>query len=910
MLVQKNAGPGPEVINGATRLFSGLADLDYKPGYNNHTYFQYLSNNKNDISLLGAYHPEEIFDKYIIRVAGKGFIVVNHPFEIYGIPDAHECINGNLPLRLVLDIDTRQKPDPINSGLTFLDTNKISRKDLLSRILIACADILNSDLNHFVPLNAFTLASFVEKVANRVGKPYSKFINLGLYKSRFSLQLLGSAKGDRVKRPAISSVKEEYHELEDYLVQSNLRLATLGRVLSTFKPGHWKHAPFVISVMKKINYKELEFGEATKFSAKPKQGIVKRIGDAISNPRPLIELSEIAINVEKLRNAPEAYPDFLNTEKTTTLIRSPLGTWKTTALREIIMALKDKVRDISSLPCYIWISYRKSLSNKSKSKLDELKASGFRICNYQNVQGDLSINDGTNIRESENTIHDVLRFVRHVLAMDAFANISTLTFFQIYRGENIHVVDNKYQPRIGETVEFIYDLNSGAEAMRIGYDLLRQGKRVAFVSTRVVMARVLVEKASKLSKSDNSLVKAHAYYGNMDRKQRQKDFFNIDVTWVIAITNIATPVHVEALAQMLYRIRDSPRRIVSMFYQKNSNELFRPPGCENIRAELETIKGHREWNNNAISYKIDESLAIIIFIEVEHQKCLSAKYFIEKLCSLIASTGASLQLIKMDESREVIGNCKRICNEVRVEALVIKETDFNAVATSRNLDPKEAEILKFDQERSIADTMALKRFYIRNLYSGKDVNIDDWNNLCNKKFVECFSPPEPRKHFLHLFQFWKHGYSKESAMEGLKAKDIAQWKDTYYKAKENVEKSAAEDLHKLYSANHWKAIRELFQILGFTGIDDLHTLLEKLDLLSAIKTINAIAGNWCGYTVKSNQKKIGPKEKQVWEYSYRINHRPYKGLGFGDKGALELPPYKPKTDNDIQELFDSIGQDK
>src|SRR5256885_8689981 len=38
-------------------------------------------------------------------------------------------------------------------------------------------------------------------------------------KSRFSLRLLGSAKEDRVKRPAISSVKEGYCKLERYLVQ-------------------------------------------------------------------------------------------------------------------------------------------------------------------------------------------------------------------------------------------------------------------------------------------------------------------------------------------------------------------------------------------------------------------------------------------------------------------------------------------------------------------------------------------------------------------------------------------------------------------------------------------------------------------------------------------------------------------
>ncbi|POG70233.1 uncharacterized protein OCT59_001161 [Rhizophagus irregularis] len=548
------------------------------------------------------------------------------------------------------------------------------------------------------------------------------------------------------------------------------------------------------------------------------------------------------------------------------------------------------------------------------------------------------MSSGTNAQESENAMCDVLRTARHVLAMDAFANISTLTFLQIYRSENIRVVDNKYQPRIGETVEFIYDPNSGAEAMRIGYDLLRQGKRVAFVSTGAVIART-----------------ARAYYGDMDGKQRQKDFSDINVAWskldcvaytntveagisfeiighfdiVIAITNIATPVHVEALAQMLYRIRDSPRRIVSLFYQKNSNELFRPPGHENIQAELESarpnnlptaIKGHREWNNNGISYKVDESPAVITFIEVEHQKRLSARYFIEKLCSLIASTGASLQLIKMDESRGVIGNRKRIRNEVRVEALVIKETDFNAVATSQNLSLEEAEVLKFDQERSIADTMTLKRFYMRNLYC-KDMSIKDWNNICNRKFVENFSSPEARKHFLRLSYFRRQGHDEENAMKGLKAEENIQWKIACYKAKENLEKSVAEDLR-------------------FTGIDDKRTLssdtasesfmrsCEKFieirnqslllfgfksrakktpDLHSAIKTINAITGNWCGYNIESDKKRIGPKGQQVRQYSYRINRRPYNSTGFGNKGAPELPSYRLKTDNNIQELFDSIG---
>ncbi|CAI2187779.1 11280_t:CDS:2 [Funneliformis geosporum] len=408
------------------------------------------------------------------------------------------------------------------------------------------------------------------------------------------------------------------------------------------------------------------------------------------------------------------------------------------------------------------------------------------------MQGDLSINEWDIIIVQVESLFRVEFTARPFVAIlnEANAIIRQMSSGTNARESENAMLDNEYQSRIGETVEFIYDPNSGAEAMRIGYDLLKQGKRVAFVSTGAVMARALVEKASKLSKPDNSLVRARAYYGDMDGKQRQKDFSDINVAWseldciaytntveagisfevtghfdiVIAITNIATLVHVEALTQMLYRIRDCPR-----------------PELESARPNnLPTsIKGHREWDSNAVSYKIDESPAVITFVEIEHQKWLFARYFIEKLCSLIASTGASLQLIKMDESRGVIGNRKKVRNEVRVEALVIKETDFDAVATSRNLDPEEAENLKFDQERSIPDTMALKRFYMRNIY-GKDIDNEIWDNLCNKKFVKHFSPPEPRKHFLQLSHSRKQGYDEESAMKGLEAKDIAQWEDSHY----------------------------------------------------------------------------------------------------------------------------------
>ncbi|CAI2176758.1 2518_t:CDS:2 [Funneliformis geosporum] len=253
-------------------------------------------------------------------------------------------------------------------------------------------------------------------------------------------------------------------------------------------------------------------------------------------------------------------------------------------------------------------------------------------------------------------MHDILISARHVLAMNAFVNKSTLAFLKVYYIEDIHIIDNRYQSRVDEMVEILYDPNSETKVIRIGYDLLRQGKRLEFVFTRAVIARALIEKASKLSKPDNHLKLDCMTYTNT----------------------------VEA---------------------------------------------------------VDSSPAVITFIEIEHQKHLSARYFIEKLCSLIANTDAFLQFIKMDESQGIIGNRKRVRNEVMVEVLVIKNTDFNNIATSQNLSSEEAEVLKFDQEYSITNTIALKHFYMQNLYC-KGMSIKDWNNICNRKFIEIFSSPE------------------------------------------------------------------------------------------------------------------------------------------------------------------------
>ncbi|PKK63588.1 hypothetical protein RhiirC2_788686 [Rhizophagus irregularis] len=179
------------------------------------------------------------------------------------MPDAHECIDGNLPLRLFLDIDARQKPDPMNPKLPSLNETSSSNAD-------KCSWHIVYKYARFVDYRA--LKEFVKKVADRVGKPYSDFIDIGLYKSRFSLRFLGSAKEDRVKRPAISSVKQGYRKLENYLIQHKWDASEIWpRTFSSEKPEKEEFQPIkdktALSVRAGLvmaKYKWLEVGDIRK----------------------------------------------------------------------------------------------------------------------------------------------------------------------------------------------------------------------------------------------------------------------------------------------------------------------------------------------------------------------------------------------------------------------------------------------------------------------------------------------------------------------------------------------------------------------------------------------------------------------------------------------------------------------
>ncbi|CAG8493431.1 14075_t:CDS:10, partial [Cetraspora pellucida] len=211
-----------------------------------------------------------------------------------------------------------------------------------------------------------------------------------------------------------------------------------------------------------------------------------------------------------------------------------------------------------------------------------------------------------------------------------------------------------------ETIKILYDPDKGSEAIHRGLKMLQK-----------------------------------VYFGQMDGKQQQNDFVNINATWssldcivytsiieagisfkisnhfdaVIGISNINTRVHAEAFAQMFYQT----------------------------------------------------------YIEIEYQKRLLAKYFSEILCSLIASTRATLELILAKDTEKV--NRNKISHTIKNIEKQIKNLDAESIANALDISSNEAEILKQNPKCSFANNMTLQHHYLWRTYALGFSNIDNTNIL-------------------------------------------------------------------------------------------------------------------------------------------------------------------------------------
>src|SRR5207248_7651717 len=76
--------------------------------------YSFLFSNEKGSSLYNAYGRSEVKDKLVIKIDQDSdralkFSVADDISEVYGLPGIHECINGQKPLRVMIDIDVLQE---------------------------------------------------------------------------------------------------------------------------------------------------------------------------------------------------------------------------------------------------------------------------------------------------------------------------------------------------------------------------------------------------------------------------------------------------------------------------------------------------------------------------------------------------------------------------------------------------------------------------------------------------------------------------------------------------------------------------------------------------------------------------------------------------------------------------------
>ena len=180
--------------------------------------YSFLFSNEKGSSLYNAYDRNEVENKLVIKIdqdadRAPKFSVANDISEVYGLPGIHECINGQNPLRAVIDIDALQEDMEANGikaqevfiriCLSFIRALyrilDCSWEDILRGLVIATSSDPSKCSYHILYAPALLidhheLKAFTELVYTITGEKFGKYIDRGLPDQNFNLRLIGSAK--------------------------------------------------------------------------------------------------------------------------------------------------------------------------------------------------------------------------------------------------------------------------------------------------------------------------------------------------------------------------------------------------------------------------------------------------------------------------------------------------------------------------------------------------------------------------------------------------------------------------------------------------------------------------------------------------------------------------------------------
>ena len=107
---------------------------------------------------------------------------------------------------------------------------------------------------------------------------------------------------------------------------------------------------------------------------------------------------------------------------------------------------------------------------------------------------------------------------------------------------------------------------------------------------------------------------------------------------------------------------------------------------------------------------------------------------------MIASTGALLELITVEDAKLAKASCTEVFHTIKNTEKKIESSDAELIVNAPDINPNEAEMLKLNPKRSFADNMTLQQHYLWRTYASGDIggkdDIRNWgmNNICFRRY--------------------------------------------------------------------------------------------------------------------------------------------------------------------------------
>ncbi|GBB94388.1 hypothetical protein RclHR1_23460001, partial [Rhizophagus clarus] len=151
--------------------------------------YSFLFPNDKGSSLYNAYDQDEVENKLVIKIdqddQAPKFSVADDISEVYGLPGIHECINGQKPLRVVIDIDVSKED---------MKTASVKGQEVFIRI--CCSFIRAFKCSYhilYAPaliIDHYELKSLTELVYTITDEKFGKYIDKRLPGQNFNLRLI------------------------------------------------------------------------------------------------------------------------------------------------------------------------------------------------------------------------------------------------------------------------------------------------------------------------------------------------------------------------------------------------------------------------------------------------------------------------------------------------------------------------------------------------------------------------------------------------------------------------------------------------------------------------------------------------------------------------------------------------